>query len=448
MDHGAQEFMRDLGSRWADGAADGAAPDAPPAFEAGALELVRGTMETLRADRAVGPVEDAAAEILAVGPDVPTAAGLAFPRPSEMRPGAARPVPMPWFDHLEGEAADAWREQVSRHCAAVGLLTRELELGMESIVLPGVSTKTAIANCVVYGAGCLIMAGGVGLRGRVRRLAGALMAYMLFDHIGDSLDDRALRRMVHKEMMVFWATGRWSDSPANAVKRVLTPGMREASARSREWVSDGRGPGDRARVDPQLGILAKAIAADCAREATAPAQEPGSADRGDAVDLEALARSLHKNVPAVAFLLFAYLDDPRDLKPRVLHMAGRAAIFAQLFDDLLDRDEDVQQHQDTVVTRLSEREYRRLVRTATLMVAGLIQDVREVAPRATALLDTMETGRVVDSVGAGALLIYLMTRHRNRQAFGEVAADLADLACGTDSPFLVLRAVRGWIAGM
>ncbi len=438
MNQGADEFMEDLARALAD---KGDAPTWPD--EVG--EAVRSAIDTIRAGRADGVVDDLAREVLGLGPDLPTAAGLAFPRPNEVPSGRTVPVAMPWFNHLDGEAAEAWRDQLSRHCRGVGMLTRALEEGMEGVELPGVKTSTAVSNCVVYGAGCLLMAGGVGLRGSVKRLAGALMAYMLFDHIGDSIDDRGLRRLVHKEMMVYWARGRWSSKPPPAaVRRVLVP-MRTACERSRAWVSADRIAADRARVEPQLAQLAMAIAGDCAKEAAVPRQEVGADDE---IDVAALASSLRKNVAAVAFLLFAYLDDPRQLRPRVLHMAGRAAMFAQLFDDLLDRAEDVAQGQDTAVTRLTDRRYRQLARVAAGRVPRILEDVREVAPRAAALMDAMQERRVVDAAEAGSLMIYLMTRHRNRPAFGEYGADLARRACGDASPFVVLRAVREWVATM
>lgn len=433
MTVGADEFMEGVAA---------ALCQPPGEWTAATQELIASVMRTIVEGRAAGSVDKEATAVLAAGPDIPILGGLVFPRPRGTESVGRTPPPLPWFDHLDGEAADAWREELGRHTGAVSALTGFLEEGMRGVELPGVKTETAVANCVVYGAGCLIMAGGVGLFGNVRRLAGALMAYMLFDHIGDSLQDHRLRRMVHRVMMQYWVKGEWPAQPAKAVMRVLKPPLRQACERSRAWVSSELSPADAARVAPQLGVLAQAIATDVQSE------DPEDSPIGvaETVDVARLRASLKKNVAAVAFLLFAYLDDPRRLRPDVLHMAGRAAMFAQLFDDLLDRDEDVNQRQHTVVTGLCDEAYRHLTRVAASLVPEILHDVRQVAPKLMDLLRPLQEARIESWTRGGALLIYLMTRHRNRDAFGATGADLADRVCGGESPFIVLRAVRSWLA--
>jgi hypothetical protein len=434
MTSGGDEFMAEIG--------EAMARPPPTEWNPAAEEMINSVLKTLKHGRATGPVDCEARYILAQGADAPILGGLVFPRPVGADTTSA-PPPMPWFDHLEGEAADAWRAEVELHTSAVGGLTRLLEEGMDGVSLPGISTDKAVANCVVYGSGCLILAGGVGLMGNVRRLAGALMAYMLFDHVGDSLTDRRLRRMVHAEMMIYWSKGQWSERVPSAVAQILTGPIRRACEKSRVWVGDGRAPSELVRVGPQLGFLAKAIAKDCGVEAAVPIDQP--IGEATSVDLPQLTASLKKNVAAVAFLLFAYLDDPRHLSPEVLHMAGRAAMFAQLFDDLLDRGEDIAQNQHTVMTGLRAEPYAHLAWVSAHYVPRILQDVYAVAPRMSALIRPLDDARVTGWVDTGGLLIYLMTRHRNVEAFGDHAAALAERTCSGRSPFVILRAVREWV---
>jgi hypothetical protein len=434
MTAGADEFMREVGDVVA---ADPG--DWPPLCE----ELVRSTMDTLERGRTHGLVEEQVEVVLAAGPHIPSVGEMVFPRPAGAGADPDAPPP-PWFDHLEGETADAWRKVIGCHTSGAAELTALLEEGISGVDLPGVSTQTAIANCVVYGSGCLVMAGGVALTGNIRRLAGALMAYMLFDHLGDSLTDRRVRGHVHKEMMRFWAKGSWSAEVSPAVAGVLTEPIRGACARSRGWVNSERLPASAVRIGPQLGALAAAIAKDCRSEGD-EAAPVGTVDLLGADTMARLSRSLRKNVAAVAFLLYAYLDDPRLLRAEVLHMAGRAAMFAQLFDDLLDRQEDVEQRQDTVVTSLTPGAYRRLARASAMHVPRILEDVNQVAPGVAAMLEPFDRDRVVAWCQSGGLIIYLMARHRNRPAFGDEAADLEARTTRGESPFVILRSVREWL---
>jgi len=373
--------------------------------------------------------------VLAAGPELPMSVGAGLPENSGFCDEAE--VVAPEWAPRGTPAADEWHRQ-ARHARSGRALWRLLREGMRGVPLRRLDT--AVANAATYGWGCLAMCAGIGMPGNVRRLAGALLAYMLFDHIGDSIADSTERRLVLREMMRFWATGEWSRSPPppRAVRRALPAPTREACRLSREWVAAERGAHSGA-AERDLGEIARAIAHERAAEGDGAALDRTA----DAVDGALLERSLHKNVAAVAFLLFSFLDRPRDLSPPLLRVAGRAAAFAQLYDDLLDRDDDIRQSQRTAVTALTDAAYRDLTAAAATRVPRLMQDVLATSAAANLISGAFTPARVAMWAETGTLAMHLMVAHRNPAAF---AGDpLLSQVCAGSSPFVVLRPLRTWL---
>jgi hypothetical protein len=458
------------------------------------IPLVEAMVEWARSGQVVGPAGDELAQVLALGSDLPEALGAGMPRHHGVPAATGTPdMPVniaagncpagPAGPAGPAAAAAAWRQQLV-HTRAARALATMLHEGMEGVVLPGQDGRVAVNNAVLYGAGCICMCSGIGARGHVRRLAGALMAYMLFDHIGDDLDCGVSRRLVLGEMMAFWKRGSWSDRPAPVVRATLTPAIRRACGFARAWVVADRA-GDTPDSAARLGEIARRVAADCARERAEPDKSevgvdaggaggaggsngpdgpdgpdgadgadgpngPGDPDGPDGPYCAALARSLRKNVPAVCFLLAAFLDAPTALTRETLKVAGRAAAFAQLFDDLLDRAADRARGQRTVVAGLPAAAYVRLVRAAGQSVGWIVDDVLGASWTVAAFARELGPERLACWSGCAGLLMQLMVVHRNRADLEDApeGGALLDRVCRGGSPFDIGRAVRGWVVGV
>lgn len=334
---------------------------------------------------------------------------------------------------------DVWRQE-ARRADAVRSLAADLKAGMADVALPGISTRLAVNNATLYGTGCIALCSACGISGHVRRLAGALMAYLLFDHIGDALQG-ALRRMVLAEMMKYWNDRKWSPRPAAKVRAALEPTTRRAWERARAWISFERGAGV-ADTDRIIGVVAKVIAAECG------GQEADPDGTRDTIDGRRLGGSVHKNVAAVAFLMVAFAEDPMaDLTLVSMRLAGRAAAMTQLYDDLLDRTADAASDQRTGVTELTPDAYRRVAGGAARAITLLLEE----ATRASALVghvsERVDAERLVGWSEAIGLLMELMLTRRNDGMFDAAqTARLARVCHDGVSPFDLGRGFCEWLA--
>jgi hypothetical protein len=412
------------------------AGDVPQAWPDGCEEMLSEVLDWSAGGALGAMLQVEVDRVLKAGPELPMSVGAGLPRHS----GVAKDEPVvPFPDYLPSgsPAADEWHKQ-AYHARAGRVLWRLLGDAMADVPLDGMRHETAIANAATYGWGCIAMCSGINMTGNIQRLAGALVAYMLFDHIGDSLQDAGERRLVLKEMMQFWATGKWSKWPNEVVRRMLPPETRKACRISREWVGHDRGAAA-GRAERDIGQIAMAIA----KERTTEGHGAAANRTCDAVDGVVLERSLRKNVAAVAFLLFAFLDRPQDFKGPLLHVAGRAAAFAQLYDDLLDRDEDMVQNQRTAITALTDEAYWKLARAAASRVPRLLDDVVATSTSAHLVIQAVSMERIAQWTQTGALAIHLMVAHRNREAFAH--DPIPPRVLRGLSPFVVLRPLRDWL---
>jgi hypothetical protein len=374
--------------------------------------------------------------ILRAGSELPMAVGACLPRHSGFDDDEPT-VPFPDYLPSGTPTVDEWHKQAC-HTRSGRVLWRLLRDAMANVPLDGIRHDTAVTNAATYGWGCLAMCSGIGMTGNIRRLAGALIAYMLFDHIGDSLKDETERRLVLKEMMSFWASGKWSKCPAQIVQKMLDPATREACRVSRKWVAFDRGAAA-GRSERDIGQIAMAIA----RERTCEGDGAPGNRTLDSIDGEALERSLRKNVAAVAFLLFAFLDRPHDLNVPLLKVVGRAAAFAQLYDDLLDRNEDILQEQHTAITALTDKAYWRLARAAASRVPRLLEDVMAVSTSAHLVTKAISTSHIRLWAHTSSLTMHLMVAQRNQEAFTHDPQP--ERVLRGHSAYSILRPLRMWL---
>lgn len=334
---------------------------------------------------------------------------------------------------------DVWRQEAQR-ADAVRSLAADLSAGMADVALPGITTRLAVNNATLYGTGCIALCSACGIVGHVRRLAGALMAYLLFDHIGDALQG-AVRRMVLAEMMKYWNDRKWSPRPVAKVRAALEPTTRRAWERARAWISFERGAGV-ADTDRIIGAVAKVIAAECGGQKADP---DGTRDT---IDGRRLGRSVHKNVAAVAFLMVAFADDPMaDVTPTSMCLAGRAAAMTQLYDDLLDRTADAASDQQTGVTELTPGAYRKVAGGAARAITVLLEKATEASMLVGHVSKHVGAERLVRwSEGIGLLMELMLTR-RNITMFSAAQTDRLERVCHDGvSPFDLGRGFCEWLA--
>jgi hypothetical protein len=395
------------------------------------LSLERGTTE----DALYAEMES----VMQLGSALPELLRAVIPRHTGVPTTTPAPGGPPQLASYDSEVGRAWQATIGslRGATALSALLAE---GMRDVKLPGIEMRVALGNSLIYGCGCLVMATGIGMLGHVPRLAGALMAYMLFDHIGDGQPDAVTRRLVLREMMVFWGKGEWSSAPPAVVRRSLPRATRAACARAREWVTADRHPEDRLRSGERLGALAASIARDCSTGGIADHVDGSLED----IPVDALGQSLAKNVAAVAFLLEAFLNDFQSMPAPMLQLAGRAAAFAQLFDDLLDRDDDMRQGQRTAATALTDTAYQHMLARAAGSIPLIFADALSASPGMKLVIEMLDPAQIERWIAACGLTMHLMAAHRNPAACPALV-ELLGTMCRGVSPFVIVKAMREWL---
>jgi hypothetical protein len=223
-------------------------------------------------------------------------------------------------------------------------LKAEISECLGECILP--KKRAAIENSCIYGMGIMLMSEASHYTGSVKRLAGGLVAYMLFDHLSDQISDLVLRRLVTVQMFKFWCSGKWSHvPPPAAVRRVLDRNTRTAMERCRRLIVVDR-------HDPVAAHKLMLTAARAVHDDKGAPELQGVCN-SNTVNCDTMFRSITKTVPSIIFLLQAYMDDGQSPTIDWLGEVGAVAAFAQLLDDVLDRESDVNEEFPSTPASLS-----------------------------------------------------------------------------------------------